>query len=76
MKVGDLVKRKVSEGCINRMLIKASGKYGLIVSVNKYDPTCVIVYWAYSGNSYSISKSFLEVVNELGTKDERLESRC
>ena len=76
MKVGDLVKRKVSEGCINRMLIKASGKYGLIVSVNKFDPTCVIVYWAYSGNSYSISKLFLEVVNELGTEDERLESRC
>lgn len=76
MGIGDLVKRKVSEGCINRMLIKASGKYGLIVSVNRLDPTCVIVYWGYSGNSYSISKVFLEVVSELGTKNERLESRC
>lgn len=79
MKVGDLVQRKVSKGendNINSMLIKMSGKYGLIVDVNELDPTCVIVYWAYSGNSYSISKLFLEVVNELGTKDERLEPCC
>lgn len=76
MRVGDLVQRKVTDGGINRMLIKRSGKYGLIVDVNKFDPTCVMVYWAHSGNSYSISKLFLEVVNELGTKNERFEPCC
>ena len=66
MKVGDLVMRKI-KGPIDANLVEKNGKYGVVLRVTMKGETpslCADVMWSRSRSIYSISTSYIEVINE------------
>jgi len=66
MKVGDLVKRKITSP-IDKQLEKKSGKYGFILKIeDRGTPPRprADVFWSKSGKVYSIGGCYIEVVSE------------